>query len=522
MSWNQPCEAGGRRRTVVALSVLVAALLFASSGWAGEGQPGEETTPRMFALPADSIEGQVSSIVADRIDESVRDRFDALDGVELMPTMEVLEGEATGAAAAAAVEQARNDYTSGIGLVRAGEYEEAAEILQTAVTVLEENVAELEDFDVLADAKANLAIAYHQIGYDLDARDAIEHYAHLQPDAELDPDTFPAELRELFGAEVDLVERAGTATLDIEANHEGADVYVDGEHRGETPVSVENVPYGERFVVVRDGELEWSERIMVRGRDEQQDVQADLADPDEQEDPDDQLPGYYVELREMLRSGQFGQELTPYLEELARQTGADYISWVLVVPDDGDYAAAPFLFRAEDQTVIQEDNVVFDRQLSNLRAGSDQLSHALAAAVVHMPDDRIVTDQVDIREQADEEEMLDEEELAALEQEQPDEQPDDPHRDDQEDEVAEQEDHEQVAVAPQQQPDEQLPVPDEPADAGIGDGLPDEHDDSTNTLRYLGWGGAAAAATGAIATTVILLMGNGDPAGPGFDAEVEW
>ncbi len=517
---------GGRISVVVVLFLL--ALLAAPTAWAADQDDGDEPEesaeaeepeeePRLFVLPADSVQGDVSDIVTDRINEAVRERFATLGGLELLPTFEALQGEAGGEAAAAALTEAEAQYTSGIGLVHAGEYDEASETLQMAVSIMEENVAELDDMDVLSDAKLHMAVALHETGFDLDARDAIEHYAHLVPDADLDPDLVPEALIELYDDEAGRVEAAGDGHLTIEADHEGAQVYIDTEHVGQTPVTVDDVGFGERYVVVRHDDLLWSDTVQVRARGEEQTIEAELRDPDEADEVE--LPSFYVDLREMLQSGQFGTDLEPYLQELAHQTGAAYIAWVLVVPEDYDYAAAPFVYRVDDGTVMQGDNVSFDRQLSGIRSQADRVADTVATALVHIPDDQVVA-EVDMAEEADvDEQPVTDEELAAMEDELDDEQPDETVDDEP---VAQQQDEEQVAMADDEQPSEELPVPDATPQQDAEDTMLDEPPEQRdNTMRYLGWGGLGVVATGAVATTVLLLMRSGDPA-PGMDVEVEW
>lgn len=456
----------------------------------------ERPDARLFVLPTDSVQGELSDIVTQRINDAIRSRLGTLGGIELLPTFEALHGEASGDEVHSALADAERGYTSGIGLVNAGDYEAAAEVLQRAVRVLEENVAQLQNFGILTDAMANLSIAYFNTGYDLDARDNIRRFAQIQPDADLDLDDYP-ELQALYQDEVERVEQAGHSKLNITANRDGAQVFINGELRGETPLTIEEFGFGQHFMVVRHGDWIVSEIIQVRGRDEEHDIEVELRDAADEDEYDDGLPSFYVDLRNTLQSGQFGSEMDPYLQELASQTGADYLAWTLVLRDNGAYAVAPFMYRVEDATLIQGEDIIFNQELSNLRSRANQLSDTVAASVVHMADDQVV-DQVD---------------LAPL--------PEEPVVADAPDDEVESEDAEEVAMAPDETPSDPLPVPDERA-GYVGDEVRDpmideEPDDGSNTFMYLGLGGAAA---GIIAGTVFMLVRSPSPAG--FEAEVEW
>ncbi len=497
------CGAG---QAAAALLVGAMVLAAASPAWADDDDAGE-TTPRLYALPADSLEGELSEIVTQRINDAVRERYQTLGGVELVPRFEALYGMADSETVGAAVSEAEGQYTSGIGLVNAGQFEQAADTLQMAVEVMEENVGDLREFNILVDALLNLAIAYYETGYDLDARDTIEQYAHVEPGAELDPDNVPEGLRALYDDEVDRIERAGDGVLNIDADRQGADVWINGQQRGTTPLTVDDVGFGQHYMVVRHGDRQWSGKIRVRARGQEQDIDVELRDPEEDDDGDDELPSFYVDLRNSLQSGQFGVDLHPYLRELADQTGADYISWVIVVADDRDYAALPYLYRVDDRVLIEGDEVVFDRQLRSVRSRADALSDTIAAGLVHIPDDRIV-EHVDLVDEYGAEPEPDPDPVA---EERPAEAPEDDA------------DEEASVVAGGEEPADELPVPGPEIDEGMADpGDIDDTDRGGNTLRYLGWGGAAAAATGVVAGTVFLLVRNGDSETPGFDVEVEW
>lgn len=518
MKVMQTADDGGRCRGT-ALACLIALLCVTAPAWADDNPTAEEGPVAeaedeeadeeaseedeeaaverpdipLFVLPTDGLRGDVSDLVIGRVNEAIRDRVGSLGGVELLPTFEAMHGEATGAAAREAITEAERSYTSGIGLVRAGEFEEAATVLQRSVDILEENVADVTNFDVLTDAIAHLAVAHYQNGYDLDARDYIRQYAHLKPGQTLDPDLFPEGLIALYDEEAERVETAGTGVVDIDADRPGAQVFINGELVGTTPVTELEVTFGEHFLVVRDGDWEWSGTIQVRGRDQEQEEFVELHDAEDDDDADSELPSFYVDLRETLRSGRFDTGMQPYFEELATQTGAEYIGWTITSSEGPDYAVIPFVYRVEDGAIAKGEEVLFNRDLTNVRSRSNQVSDMLATWVVHLPDGQIV-EEVDLVEE-EEPEVIDEP-------------------------VAEEEtDDEEVAMVEEEQ--EELPVPGTtPEQGGIGASFPDEPpaDERSNRWLYMGIGGGAAAV---LAGTLFFVLRGSDPP-TGFDAEVEW
>lgn len=355
-------------------------------------QKGDAPTPKLYLMSAQSVHEDISSIVPERIGALLRDRVEGDGGVDVLPHLETMKRAEADRPVTAAISKAREKYTSGLGLVNAGRYEEAAENLQSAVETLKKNVAQLQEFGVLTDALKNLARAYWETGSNYDARRQIRQYAHLVPDAELDPEKYPKGLRDIYDRETGKVDKAGTGTLEIDANVEGATVLIDGKEKGKTPASVEDVGFGHHYLVVRHPkEGTFSKKIRVRGRGKTQSFEAELggegsgqgAMAEKSKEPS--LPSYYTALQSSIRDGNFGDDLDPYLSELRQETEADFVAWVAMLKNDNAYVAAPFVYRMEDGTLIQGENVEFNFELSNLMAGVDSLQKAILGAVDEMP-----------------------------------------------------------------------------------------------------------------------------------------
>lgn len=376
------------------IAVVVALVCLAGSpAFAQEGDS-DGPTPRLFLLPTQSVRDSVTSIVPERIGELLREQVGKDDRVELMPDYAGLRKQLGGSTAAIA--KAESLYTSGIGTLTAGDDEKAAETFQRAVDMMEQNLADLGNYGVLTDALANLALAYWNAEFDLDARKRMKQFAHLRPDAELDPEKYPKELLGIYEGEAKKVKSAGPGKLEIESTVEGALVFIDGVEKGKAPLTVEDVGFGYHYLVVRapSGSV-WAEKIRVRGRGKKQTFEAELGTAKEkkpQAENEDGLPPFYVDLLEQINTGQFGTDLGPYLKELASQTGAAYIAWVVMYKEGSDYVAAPFAYRASDGLIVGADNVVFNIELSNLLVGVSTLSSSVVETALNMPEDKAVTE----------------------------------------------------------------------------------------------------------------------------------
>ncbi|RAL25082.1 hypothetical protein DL240_02385 [Lujinxingia litoralis] len=506
--------ASGARHPVGALLLSVGLLALGAPVWAEEAPdqaPAEEVapepagpTPRLFMLPTDSVGGELTSIIPERVNEGTRARVAEQRGLEFLPTYRQLQERLGGGQnASAAVAEAERLYTSGIGLLAAGDSQRAAETFQRSVDMMNEHLADLLNFDVYADALANLSLAYFQTDFDLDARKLMQRYAQLRPQATLDPEKFPAELREVFAQEVDRVEKAGPGVLAVVGNVEGAQVYLDGELKGVAPARIDDVGFGHHYLVVRGGGSVWAQEVRVRGRGNEQAISVELGAPrEDRAGADDDVPAYYLDLRERLRTGRFGADLSPYLVELTTRTGADFVAWIVMTRDGRGYAAAPFVYRARDGLLVQGESVGFNMEMSNLRVGVSRLATEVAAAVREMPAERAVT-EVDLAPAP--------EPVAAAEA--PGELAQGSTSG-----VREVVEDDSVAVRPP------LPTPGPVVDdenvISPPAAMPSEG--RSSTLRYLGYGGAAVLAGGAIAGTLYLILRSSASQPAAFEAEVEW
>lgn len=495
---------------VMLVVTLAGLLLFAPPLLAEEeSAPAEETTqrtptgptPKLYLLPVNGIGTGVSQIVVDRVNENTRRQVATGRGYDLLPTVRELQGPISGDPFVV-VAEAERLYTSGIGLVRAGEFQRAAETLQRAVDMIEGHLEGLSNFNILTDALSHLALAYWGADFDLDARQNMQRFAQLRPNARLDPELYPEELREIFNTEAERVRGAETGILTIEADRAGAQVFINGQLKGQTPLVVEDVGFGHHYLLVRQGDRIHREVIRVRARGQEQTITVDLsASADSRER--DPLPEFYVGLQEEIRTGRFGIDLAPYFSELQGLTRADFLAWVVLRREGSQYLLTPFVLRFQDNKLVQGEEVAINLDLSNLRARVTRLGAVTGLLLAEMPADLAITS------------------VNLLEVTPPPPVVEAPRPGVEEPEERIREEEEAVAVV--DEPRERLPLPSarpESRTDRIDPGYEDGGRDRT-MLRYLGYGGAATLAGGLIAGTIILLVRNSAAPG-GFDAEVEW
>lgn len=368
------------------------------------GQVGEEPAegevdapaprPRVLMLSVDSVEGKLTKLVPERVDTTTRKRLSDDGRIDVMKTFEEIQEElAKQGVSSAVVYEAAQIYSSGIGLLTAGQNEAALDSFKRAVELLEANLADVQDYNVLSDAVMNLALAYHLNGFDLDGRKRMKQFADMKPDFVLNQDKFPNELREIFDEEVAKIKKAGPGKLVVTSNIEGAKVWVDGVEKGVTPLVLEDVGFGYHYMVVRDDAgSAWAEQVRVRGRGKEQAISAELSAAGEKQQVAGELPGYYTDLVAKIQTGAYSlSELEPYLAELSTKTRAPYISWITMYKDNLQYVAVPFVWRESDGRLVQVEETRFNFELSDLAIGVSKMSKSVATAMEAMPEEQAVT-----------------------------------------------------------------------------------------------------------------------------------
>ncbi len=475
----------------------------------------EGPTPEMALLPTHSIGDDISDLVPERIGEMLRKRAGSDDRLKLLSSFRNMrQEESQEGSVSQTIAKAREQYKSGIGLLNAGKFEKSSEKLKSAVELIKGNVADLREFDVLVDALAKLSRAYFEAGYDFDARKRITEYAHLRPNAELNPDDFPEGLRKIYKREARKVDQAGTSTIAVETDAEQATVWLDGEEKGTAPLKISDATYGYHYLVVKDPRgRSWAKRIQVPGRDRTRTFQptlegegTDTADDSrassasedggqQASEDDDSMPAFYTELRQRIEDGSFSaDDVRPYFKEFADETGATYVAWVSMFRNDGSYTAAPFVYRASDGRIVRIERTDFNVQLSDLRVGVSTMSTNLVETTLEMPDKRAVQSVTLVEPEQDEKP----EAVASSSAETSSE-------------------SESVSSAPSDD------TSTEPTSPPASPPEPAPKRQNRRVWTYVGIGGAVLAVGGLVAGGFALFGGDQSPSRPpGFTANVSW
>lgn len=163
------------------------------------------------------------------------------------------------------VQICREAFARGKAAWDAGDQEGALSGFAEAAQGFDEAAAALEDPIELADALIYYGAALVVNGQ---ARDAQPVFARLHaafPTIFPDPDVFPAEVLDAWSNAAPRRPRYGS--IDVSSDPPGAEIYVDQQARGRTPLSVDDLPRGTHMVrLMLPGFTAYSERVELRRR----------------------------------------------------------------------------------------------------------------------------------------------------------------------------------------------------------------------------------------------------------------
>jgi hypothetical protein len=128
------------------------------------------------------------------------------------------------------------------------ELDSAIEKLNLAMGKLEGGVAYLTDLSLARDILYYLGVCHSFNGDEAQSSEAFLRAYVLAPDQKPDPDVFPPDVIDMFNLAVANVHGMGTGSLSVSSDPGAAQVYLDGNFMGLTPVTIDNVVAGKHFV----------------------------------------------------------------------------------------------------------------------------------------------------------------------------------------------------------------------------------------------------------------------------------
>ncbi len=258
--------------------------------------------------------------------------------------------------AANALTTARSKLAEARGLVGQHKAGAAAKAYRAALDGYARGIGELESFEEVIAADSELAVLQYRMGKDDDAAktviDALRLSAGSPLKALAGSPTFAPVLEGLEKKETVLPK----GSCRVDSIPQGADVYVDGQSAGKTPVLIRDLPSGKHWVraLLPSGE-KWGEVVDVPARAETH-LRAHSG-----------AEGAIADISAQLAENLLKPTVVPALKQAAAAQKVAFLAFGVLHRTANGLALDPFLYSAERGTVSKLKRVAFDAEM--LEAG---------------------------------------------------------------------------------------------------------------------------------------------------------
>ena len=325
-----------------------------------------------------------SDSVARRINESLKQN---LQTVRVKFTSDLLSAKA-GSSGNAGIDEATSDYSKGIGLIAVGDFNGAAELLTTALDKFKKNASELGDATPIVDATFKLAEAQFKANDQEMARSTLFKALALNPAGEALESSGQA-YKQFFDSVRSGMSRNGKGSLTVQTTPAGLAVSVDGQPRGNGPVTLEDLPVGDHWVTVAGEGGQFAGQVISVQRGRTATAKVDIARTGGG-GAGGVEPRYLRSLRSEVAGGAIGDGLLPYMKELTSRQGAKFVVVGVVVKRADGFEALTFVYRAEDGLFANGPKQKFNKELSNVSSGAYSLAAGVANALQRFPSTDLV------------------------------------------------------------------------------------------------------------------------------------
>jgi tetratricopeptide (TPR) repeat protein len=374
-------KSGGLHRTAaLALSrALLMGGLVGAGIVAAPAAAQAQASSDVFYVDLAPLGRDASDSVARRINEGLKQN---LQTVRVKFTSDLLSAKA-GSSGNAGLDEATSDYNKGIGLIAVGDFNGAAELLTTALDKFKKNASELGDATPVVDATFKLAEAQFKANDQEMARSTLFKALALNPAGEALESSGQA-YKQFFDSVRSGMSRNGKGSLTVQTTPAGLAVSVDGQPRGNGPVTLEDLPVGDHWVTVagEGGQVSGQVIAVQRGRTATAKIDIGRSGGGGASGAE---PRYLRSLRSEVAGGAIGDGLLPYMKELTARQGAKFVVVGVVVKRADGFEALTFVYRAEDGLFANGPKQKFNKELSNVSSGAYSLAAGVATALQRFP-----------------------------------------------------------------------------------------------------------------------------------------
>jgi hypothetical protein len=337
----------------------------------------------VVVVPFQSAQSEISSLMLDRITALVADEL-RREGQFVLVEPGAAPPAGVPAAppvSAEALKEAERLYGEGRARVQKQEFDEAVQLLGSSLKKIEESVAEVSDYGLLADIQLWLGIACFRAGNEADGTSALQRALVLRPALQLDPERYPPLFRRIVEEARTRVQSGPKGRLRIDSTPPGCEVLLNGVVRGRTPVELSNLPAGRHYVRISCAGYEPQAVVREVAAAVTAPISFQLVAAKTFAPPADPMPPLLARLRQGLVDG----TTLLGIREVAVHSAADFALVGYFAKEAGEYGLRAYLFRALDGRLVPLPGARFDPELLNAVAQAKMVARAAEKTVVTFP-----------------------------------------------------------------------------------------------------------------------------------------
>ncbi|MCA9520289.1 MAG: PEGA domain-containing protein [Myxococcales bacterium] len=227
-----------RRRTVVVLTVLFCTVLVSVIGWADEKKP-------IILIPI-AFDDKPNAQIYYYLDRAL-DKRPELQNNDVNSALD----RGTNRIHFDNLKQARVHLDAARAAFKQANYPQALVEFTKSVELYEKSFSFLQSDQEFIDALVGLGFSNGMSGVQDEAINAFKKALTFNPDAKYDFSRYPQNLHNLFKKAKKDLATASTGDLKVITEPSNAEVYVNGQFRGISPVVVRQLPIGAHYVKIR-------------------------------------------------------------------------------------------------------------------------------------------------------------------------------------------------------------------------------------------------------------------------------
>jgi len=281
-------------------------------------------------------------------------------------------------------------------------YEQAVRSLYQAVNLLNRNLADLEDFDTVVQARLLLAVAFAMADYRDEAAASIRIVLTVRPDIFLDKGQYPPQFVKFFTRIQGRFKKKLAGDINIKTKVDGARIYCDGKLAGTGSATITGLQRGRHYIrIVADGYKNKSFRVYTPVAGKSKKMLARLKPlrgkkKTSKKSKTADIAGYGPTLLNLVKKGNFNARFKEIAKGLTAYYKTPFLVTGYITEVSQVFHIAIFVYRAKDNKVFQLTPVLVGDDMGNLQVAVLDLESNLSKFIAGKSNGEAVTRKPEI------------------------------------------------------------------------------------------------------------------------------